>query len=101
MPYKTKEDRAKMYEKVKQRNKKYIEQYLLKHPCADCGFVDIRCLEFDHMNPSQKFKKISYLKGTHYSLQKIQEEIEKCEVRCANCHRIRHYKIGWSKFITF
>lgn len=75
------------------RKKKYLEElnefiveYLLTHPCVDCFEADIRCLDFDHVR-GNKFKNISIMKNQTYSLEKIKEEIEKCEVRCANCHR--------------
>jgi hypothetical protein len=64
----------------------FIVQYLLVHPCIDCGESDIRCLDFDHVR-GEKFKNISLMKGQTYSLDNIKSEIEKCEVRCANCHR--------------
>jgi hypothetical protein len=59
--------------------------YLLEHPCVDCGEIDITVLEFDHLR--DKTKDISALmKGTS-SWSRIEAEIVKCVVRCANCHR--------------
>jgi hypothetical protein len=62
----------------------FIVQYLLQHPCVDCGENDIVVLEFDHVR-GEKRGVISVLKRS--SLKAVIEEIEKCEVRCANCHR--------------
>lgn len=58
--------------------------------CIDCGYNDhIVAFDFDHKDPSQKSFKIS---GTYiYRWSELQKELDKCELRCANCHRIRHY----------
>ena len=65
----------------------YLCNYLLDHPCVDCGEKDLAVLEFDHTGQIPKFKAISHLIKDQVSLIKLQEEIDKCEVRCANCHR--------------
>lgn len=66
---------------------KFLCKYLLKNPCVDCGESDVRVLEFDHKGEIPKFKAVSSLIRLQYPLNKIQEEIDKCEIRCANCHR--------------
>ena len=71
----------------RQRNKEYISNYLKTHPCVDCSNSDIRVLEFDHVLGT-KFKNIADMSARAYSIKSIQEEIMKCDVRCANCHRI-------------
>lgn len=68
--------------------------YLLAHPCVDCGNNNPLVLEFDHIQ--SKFKSISQMKSMSFSWNKIQAEIDKCEVRCANCHRIKTRKqLNW------
>lgn len=66
------------------KNRKYVYEYLCNHSCIDCGEYDPIVLEFDHRD--NKFKGVSDM-IPNYSLQKIKEEIDKCDVRCANCHR--------------
>lgn len=66
--------------------RKYIKDYLSKNPCIDCGESDLRVLEFDHVRGS-RFDCVTHL----YREQELLAEIAKCEVRCANCHRRRHY----------
>ena len=56
----------------------------------DCGESDILVLEFDHTK-KEKDGDISYMVWRR-SLKVIQEEITKCEVRCANCHRRKTHK---------
>lgn len=70
------------------KNRAWLLEYFMEHPCVDCGTADSRVLTFDHRDPASKIDCISnYLRG--YSTQKMMAEIEKCDVRCANCHMIR------------
>ena len=73
--------------------KQYVKDYLETHSCIDCGLDDIRVLEFDHRDPDDKSFTIAYAIG-HVGLQRLQEEMDKCDVRCANCHTRRHYEEG-------
>jgi hypothetical protein len=68
---------------TRERNRDYINNYLRNHPCIDCGNNEIVVLEFDHR--SGKDYNISDMLG--FSIELIQEEMEKCDIRCANCHR--------------
>jgi protein-arginine kinase activator protein McsA len=70
------------------RIREKIKNYLTIHPCVDCGIKDIRVLEFDHVTGIKLFN-ISSAVGAGCSWKKIKNEISKCEVRCANCHRIK------------
>ena len=70
------------------RNREYLNSYLKEHPCIDCGNSDIRVLEFDHVR-GVKVNNVTTLSKRGHTLEKIKKEIEKCEVRCANCHRIK------------
>ena len=77
----------------------YINQYLQKNPCIDCGETDIVVLEFDHKRDQfVKFRAVSSLVRARFTLEKVKEEIKKCEVRCANCHRRKTAKeFNWLK----
>lgn len=78
------------------RNKKFICDYLKEHPCVDCGENDIVVLQFDHINPLEKDDIIAQGIRDKWSIKKLKGEIEKCEVRCANCHLKRHAKESYS-----
>lgn len=61
--------------------------------CIDCGYNEHACvLDFDHVR-GKKIGSISKMLRTH-SWNEVLKEIEKCEVRCANCHRIKTYVNG-------
>lgn len=60
-------------------------------PCADCGGTFHYCqMDFDHRDPSQKKKPISRLHQA--GMKTLLEEIAKCDLVCANCHRDRTQK---------
>ena len=59
---------------------------MLENPCVICGEADITVLEFDHCK-GDKRGNIAELIGNGNSWQVVEEEIEKCQVLCANCHR--------------
>jgi rubredoxin len=61
--------------------------------CNRCGFDDKRVLVFHHLNPNEKDFTIGDAVHLGYSFERIQEEINKCEVLCANCHLIEHHGI--------
>jgi len=66
-------------------------EYLAAKGCSCCGERDPRVLEFDHIEPREKLYDIAKLFADGYSwgAEKLREEIRKCRVICANCHR-RH-----------
>ena len=72
-------------------NQTFILDYLSTHHCVDCGEKRTACLEFDHVRPGKKYM-ISKMVMEGYALQTIQKEIALCDVRCANCHRIKTAK---------
>lgn len=67
----------------RKRNLQYMVDYLKQHPCVDCGETDPIVLEFDH----QFDKKYDVSAMLTLSLEKVDEEIAKCEVRCGHCHK--------------
>jgi hypothetical protein len=64
-----------------------VFEYLSVHPCVDCGESDPVVLEFDHRDATTKFRAVAQMIEARYAWSTILEEIEKCDVRCANCHR--------------
>lgn len=68
-----------------------LNEIKLSSGCVDCGYaVHPAALDFDHVE-GVKSKNISQMYT--FSRKTILTEISKCVVRCANCHRIRHYEL--------
>lgn len=60
--------------------------------CSKCGYdKNIAALDFHHLNPKEKSFQLDarHLSNTH--MEKIMEEVKKCVLLCANCHREIHY----------
>ena len=99
MPRRNKEEDRK-YDRERRNRKGYIRPHIrmitrrvnnLKEstPCADCGnSFTACCMDFDHVR-GIKVDAVSQMvrRGDKWSI--IEAEITKCDIRCANCHRIR------------
>lgn len=94
-----KECKKKSYEKhkgkaiarVMRNNEKHREWYRqIKDDlsCQECGESDNACLEFHHLDGDDKDFNVSA--APHYGKQRILDEMAKCAVLCANCHRKHH-----------
>ena len=66
---------------------------LKQKPCMDCGIkYPHYVMDFDHRDRLSKLTNINRMINLHsYSKSKILEEVGKCDLVCANCHRIRTY----------
>ena len=79
---------SKQYAYMKRRRRK-IKQTLVDEAggkCIRCGYDEcIAALEFHHRDPSEKEIRL-----TDRSMEKLRAEAAKCDLLCANCHRIVH-----------
>ncbi len=85
--------RTKVRTEVKSQeiNEKYKNK-----PCQDCGQRFLPCaLDFHHRTGTDKRGSISSLMKS--PMEVIVAEIQKCDLLCAVCHRIRHHEIYWAK----
>lgn len=86
-------DNAEKIRKAVNKKARYDRQQCLvreikEHAgCIDCGNTDHRVLDFDHVQ-GNKSHNVSEMIGVR-AWSKILAEIDKCEIRCANCHRIK------------
>jgi Stc1 domain len=88
-------EKARLVRQVAERRAEVHERiigFLREHPCVDCGETDIVVLEFDHV--AEKLDDISVYAGGGRSWARVKAEIDKCEVRCANCHRRKTVERG-------
>ena len=74
--------------------------YLANHPCIDCGETDPIVLEFAHRDNSVKVEAVTQMVTNNCGWDKISNEIQKCDIRCANCHRRRTARErGYTRFL--
>lgn len=80
--------------KIRTPKQVFVNAIKAATPCTDCGrFFPAVCMDFDHLPGSDKVADVAQMaNGTQYSLAAIEREIAKCEIVCANCHRIRTSK---------
>lgn len=71
------------------KHKVLLFEYLSDKSCIDCGINNPILFEFDHVRGVKSF---SITKKVSMSFETKLKEIEKCEIRCANCHRFKTAK---------
>lgn len=92
-----KQDYQKSRTKSRLTLREYVLEYLSQHPCIDCNESDPVCLDFDHVS-GDKIRNISDMIHAGVSVQTLKTEMEKCVIRCANCHRKKTAKdFSWFK----
>ena len=80
------------YMKQKYKEKQVVVQELKAQcSCAKCGDKRGYVLDYHHINPNEKEEGVARMVSNNYTLNKVYNEIEKCVVLCANCHREYHY----------
>jgi hypothetical protein len=97
-------DRAKQYAQEHQearnayqnRHRQLLREFIREQKqgksCIRCGIADHRVLDFHHRDPSQKRASLSKLWKQNAGRRAIMDEIAKCDLLCANCHRILHWE---------
>lgn len=85
------EARANRMDEYARRRRRRLQQllleYLRSHRCVDCGEEDPVVLEFDHLR--DKIDNVTRMVVRRLAWSAVLDEIAKCEVVCANCHRRR------------
>ncbi len=87
------------FKKAKQRSKgsfsksfyegkNFVDSYKKKKGCFCCGYnIHPSALDFDHINPEEKTMNVSQMLALNKD--RLLAEVKKCQVLCANCHRIK------------
>ena len=75
----------------RKKKRKAFQEWKATLSCSNCGFSHVAALDFHHTDTSVKDQIVSEL-VRQGRFKKAKEEIEKCIVLCANCHRIHHYE---------
>ena len=83
-------ERNLAYAKQRQDERQALIWRIKDVPCKDCGDTfPPYCMDFDHVTGT-KTANISEMKS--YSMDRILDEVAKCDIVCSNCHRIRTYQ---------
>ena len=76
------------------RKLRVVQQF--NNRCEDCkNSFHYSIYEFHHLNPEQKDHSWNTMRLM--SEEKMQSELSKCVMLCANCHRLRHHLIRASE----
>ena len=68
----------------------WLYEYKQERGCQVCNENDPRCLDFHHRDRASKVATVSWLVKRARSIERVLEEIERCDLLCANCHRKLH-----------
>lgn len=74
----------------------WLNEYKREHGCSRCRIADPRVLDFHHKKGEDKLFTVGGFRRA-VGFDRIKREVEKCEVVCANCHRIVHSEIRASE----
>jgi|SRR5882672_9824705 len=89
-----KRQQARDAQRKRRQKHKAIWHAALDQPCVDCGVeLPPQVMEFDHVRGEKLFNICRSYNGKdlYVSYEMLHAEIAKCDVRCPNCHRLRHY----------
>lgn len=80
----------KKYNRTKLERMAWMRAIKTKSPCKDCGgYFPPFAMEFDHLPGTTKVMAVSSMIHKTNSIDRIKQEIAKCDLVCANCHRVR------------
>lgn len=79
------------------KNRQKIRQWFLDKKaqlkCQRCGASHPAIIQFHHRDPKSKTKNVSDMALRGYGIKRIEEEIAKCDILCANCHFIVEWEL--------
>lgn len=77
--------------RIRQRNREFLKEIKEKNPCMDCGkHFPYYVMTFDHI--FEKSESLANLSRACVSIERLQKEIDNCELVCSNCHHIRTHE---------
>ncbi len=78
--------------RIRKERKDWFLEYKKTLACEKCSIQDHRVLDFHHKDPLDKKDALANLSSHGKSKKTIMDEVNKCHVLCANCHRIVHWE---------
>lgn len=88
-----KRQQARDLQKKRRELRKQIIREARDKPCIDCGVrLPPTVMDLDHVRGEKLFQVCGNRANRYVSLDQLKDEIAKCDVRCPNCHRMRHWR---------
>lgn len=85
-------DRGRLWKRKRAAENRAAITALKSRPCADCGGTfDPVCMDFDHRPGETKVAAVSSM-VSRFPLDAVLAEAAKCDLVCANCHRLRTHR---------
>ena len=78
--------------KLKDKTRRFVQNIKNESECKLCKENHPACLVFHHNDPNKKDIDVSRTVVSCWSTKRIKQEIKKCTILCANCHRKLHYE---------
>lgn len=94
MPYSDRETQLAAQRRLSRERKQvrldFVNNYKAMHGCKYCGEHIPVVLDLHHRGDSRKEDNVSVMVNKCRPIEEIKDEIKKCDVVCANCHRKIH-----------
>ena len=83
------QNKIRAYE-ISRKSLARLEAIKVANPCPDCRRrYPPECMDFDHRPGVTKVEGVGHMVACRWSWAAIEAEVAKCDIVCANCHRIR------------
>lgn len=95
--YGRRSNQSAMQKRLRQDRRLLLNNIKSRTPCADCRQIyPPYVMDFDHVTGDKLFNVGAMVSKLNSSNKRILEEIAKCEIVCANCHRQRTHNRGYT-----
>lgn len=89
--YRNKDWNRKRTLRRRERLRYWVAERRRRRGCSQCGETDPGCLDFHHRDGVTKTMGVGTMVTYGYGKRALMQEIAKCDVLCANCHRLHHH----------
>lgn len=81
---------AERNKQSRRKKREWLNALKEANPCMDCGVsYPARVMDFHHVR-EEKIGNLGTMLSVSASWEELKAEVAKCEIICANCHRLRH-----------
>jgi len=87
------EDQKKRVQRLSVAKRERFRRWKAQQRCQRCPENHPACLEFHRRDPSKKDMNVSQLWRLGYAWERLMQEVAKCDILCANCHKKLHFAL--------